>query len=128
MSTPAHDLALHLQAEGFGTFATDLFVGSEPASPDNVTTLYDTGGAAPVLFDENLRNPTIQVRVRDNDYTQAYSLQQSVFDIFNAIEQETVQGTHYVGVWLSSDIISLGRDENGRFLLTANYEIQRGYS
>ena len=124
--SPAHELALYLEAEGVGTFAEDIHVSREPASPDNVVTLYDTGGSAPANYDIELRQPTIQVRVRHTSYTDAVAKQEEIFEILNAIKTQVIGANTYLGAWMTTDILSIGRDDNDRHLLTANYQVQRG--
>lgn len=124
--SPAHELALYLQSEGVGTFGQDIHVSREPVSPGNVVTLYDTGGSAPANYDIELRQPTIQVRVRDVSYPAAQAKQEQIFGILNDIKTQAIEGSTYLGVWMTTDILSIGRDDNDRHLLTANYQVQRG--
>lgn len=126
MKSPAHDIGLFLEQKGLGTFGVELHVSREPTSPDFVTTIYDTGGPAAALVNEQLRRPTIQVRVRSHDYVEAYNRQQAVHAALavNETSFET-DDARYVGCWLTSDIVSIGRDENERHLLTANYQLER---
>lgn len=124
--SPAHDIALYLESIGLGTFGDDIHVSREPVTPEFATTLYDTGGNAPTLINEQLRNPTIQVRVRSNNYPQAYARQEAI-NAALAVDRTSFETDdyRYVGVWMTSDVISIGRDDNDRHLLTANYEIKR---
>ena len=121
MKSPAHQLALYL-----GNAGVVCGVGQEPPQPDNVVTLYDTGGAGPVLYEGQLRQPTIQVRVRNTSYPEAYNLQNDIFGILNAIVDQEIDGSQFIGCWMQSEIISIGRDDNNRHILTSNYRIERG--
>lgn len=129
MSAPSHELAIYLDAQGVGTLGGTtgwrLQANLEPSTPDQVITLYDTGGSAPRLYDDELRQPTIQVRVRGNNYADAYAKQEEVFDILNAIINQDIEDHFYVGVWMQTDIIQIGPDDNNRPRLTANYSIER---
>ena len=125
MSAPSHELAQHLADQGAGALGTDLFANQEPATPDNVMTVYDTGGQAPVLFDEELRAPTIMIRTRSYDYAEAYARQEAAWAVLNAVRGGTINQHRYIGVWLVSDIIAPGRDDNDRHILTANYQVER---
>lgn len=126
MTSPAHDIAQHLAANGFGAIGQELHISREPVAPDSVTTLYDTGGAEPVLVDENLRQPTIQIRVRGYDYAACYARHEAILEHL-AVDQTDFETTdyRYVGCWLTSDIISIGRDDDDRQRLTANYRLER---
>lgn len=129
MKAPSHDIAIYLDAQGLGDLgASDgwrLAANVEASTPDDAITVYDTGGSAPVLFDEGLKAPTIQVRVRSYDYAGAYTKQEEAFDALTAIKGKDLGNHRYVGVWLTSDIIHAGRDENDRHILTANYQVER---
>lgn len=130
MGSPAQDLAQYLADNAVGDFPSDskwsINYFSEPASPDETITLYDTGGGAPTLFDEQLRDPTVQVRVRSFSAVEVEQKHDEIFQLLNAIQNATIGGRVYLGVWLVSDVISLGRDENDRAIATANYQIKRG--
>jgi hypothetical protein len=126
MSSPAHELALFLQSKGVGTFAQTIHVSREPVSPDNVVTLYDTGGSSPLLSDHaELRENSIQVRVRNTSYPDAYNKQLEIARVFQGQEPFLQGESEYAGVWQVGDIISIGRDDSDRFLLTSNYRVVR---
>jgi hypothetical protein len=128
-TSPAHDLALYLAEQGLGTFGADvgwsINVSTEPAAPDETITLYDTGGPAPYLVDEDLRRPAVQVRVRSPLPESAYAKMDAVVRELIAPLERVLYGSRYVGVYMTSDILSIGRDENNRLRLTANFEAER---
>jgi hypothetical protein len=119
-----------LSTAGVGTVAStsgwSLQVSREPAVPDSVVTIYDTGG-----FESNakwlLDNPTVQVRVRGNvnAYPAAYAKAQEVKDILLGIQPQTRNGTDYIGIWQTSDILFLQYDESNRPILVSNWRIVR---
>lgn len=135
MKAPAHALALFLEAEGLGTFAGDsgwsINAGEEPASPDDTITIYDTPGREPLLYGEPdtganaTYRPAVQVRVRSYDYPGAYDQQEAIRALFHKQTGVDIDNTRVVGIWLTSDIQSLGRDDNNRYRLTANYRLTR---
>lgn len=125
MSSPAYDMALYLQSVGIGTFAQTIHVSREPISPDDVVTLYDTGGT-PILTDhDELREATFQVRVRSTGYLAGYQKQQDVFEAFKSFLPIDIGAYSYPGVWAVTDILAIGRDDNDRFLFTCNYRAMR---
>lgn len=130
MSSPASELATYLAAQGAGTLGGSsnwrLQANLEPTSPDSVVTVYDTGGAAPFLYDEGGRSPSIQIRTRARGPSDAYAKQEECFAILNAIKNQDIGASHYVGVWMISDIIDIGPDDNDRAIYTANYQVERG--
>lgn len=132
MRAPSHDIASHLASNGVGTLGATsgwrVNANVEASTPDDVVTVYDTGGQQPVQYDDDLRSPTVQVRTRSHDYDAAYDKQQDVFALLNAIQGVQIDDYHYVGVWLTSDILAPGRDENNRHILTSNYRVERHLS
>lgn len=129
MSTPAHDLALHLESAGLGVFGADtrwsIAVAHQPAAPEDTITLYDTTSEAPEVYDDAKRWHGLQVRARAVSYPDAYAKQDEVFAALNAIKNQTINGAYYSGVWMSTDINGIGRDESDRYILTANYDLSR---
>lgn len=128
--SPAHELSLYLASLGVGQFAGNgdwgIHVGREPVNPANAITLYDTGGPQPVNYSINLRQPTIQVRIRTTNYPVGFNKLAEIYEHLNAIATQVIGGNTYIGVRLTTDFLSIGRDDNERHLLTANYQIQRG--
>lgn len=121
MNSAAQDIADQLVALGI---VADAVVGEEPATPNNVVTIYDTGGGEPFANIE-LYEPSIQIRVRNLKYIEAYALQQEIRKALIVPTDFEINSTHYIGVWNMGDIISLGKDQNNRAVLTANYRIER---
>lgn len=125
----AYDIARHIGVQGLGQWAATsgwgIYCAEEPAAPDSVITVYDTGGRDPLLYGEDVRQPTIQVRVRSHSYLDAYAKHRAIADAMHQIFGRVIDTHFYVGVWMTGDIISLGRDGNDRYRLTANYQITR---
>jgi hypothetical protein len=128
-TSPAHDLALYLAEQGLGIFGANtswsINVGIEPVAPDETITLYDTGGPAPYLVDEDLRRPTVQVRIRSHSPPAAYAKMSDVVGALILPLARVLFESRYVGVFMTSDILSIGHDENNRLRLTANFEAER---
>lgn len=121
MNSPALDIANFLELEAVESL---VYVNEEPAIPNNCVTVYDTGGADPMVVDD-VYSPTIQVRVRNLDSQAAYAKQYQIRDILVAAKNQIINSTDYVSMWQQGDIISTGRDENNRYILTSNYRLMR---
>lgn len=121
MNSAAFDIATFLESE---TVETLCYVNEEPAEPNNCVTIYDTGGSDPLVVGD-VYQPTIQVRVRNLDSQAAYAKQYQIRDILQDAINQAINSTDYIGMWLQGDIISLGRDENSRYILTSNYRLMR---
>ena len=125
MKSPAHDLVLYLAGQGVGTWPGTLAVHVEPADPENVVTLYDTGGQGPDTDQLDLMQPTFQVRVRNKDPVANYEMQARIRDLLMLPGRIVTADSAFVMITPSSDIASLGIDDTGRFLTTLNYSAIR---
>lgn len=128
MNAPAEDIKdilENISALGF-TFATDLFVGEMPVTPDACVTIYDTGGYAPEV-DYVYERPTIQIRVRGakGEYQNGHGLAQDIRDALNGLTGYIVNSARYVGIWCEGDVMALGNDDNNRPLFTVNFRLHR---
>lgn len=125
MSSTAYEVALFLASQGVGTLGGDtgwcIGVGREPITPETAVTVYDTGGEDPDTDEQDLLRPTFQVRVRSSSYLNAYDKQEEIRDLLLPPSRFVMGSSLYVGVWMSSDVLSIGQDDNDRHLLVANY-------
>lgn len=124
--SPAHAVALYLASQGVGTFggsaSWSINVSREPVSPVDAVTLYDTGGPGPDTDDMDVFFNTFQVRVRSANYASAHSKQEQIRGLLLAHPSFLHEDVRYA-VNMETDIMHLGRDDNDRHLLTANYRV-----
>jgi hypothetical protein len=109
-------------------FGTNLFVGREPAQPDETVSIFDVVGWPPYLTfnkDEVYERPAVQVRVRSRSYVTGWNLLERIVRRLHGITQETWNGTLYSVVRCSRAPMLLDWDENARVRLIASFEIQR---
>ena len=113
MTSPAKEIADYLDTQITGlTSGTNLFIGSEPTTPSDVVTVYDSGGYAP---DQTLdgsyfiNRPTVQVRIRNNSYATGYALAETIRDTLQAVVNQTVGTTRILGVFTVSEPAHLGK-------------------
>ena len=129
MNAPSVDLKDHLEDAGLGlVFGTNLFVGEEPASPDNCVTIFDTPGfgrQTTMQRGEEYHRPSVQVRSRNNDYRAGYSALADIVDELHALGHREINGTTYEVIMCVTEPAPLGKDENGRHWWIANFDIQR---
>lgn len=120
MLPAADDVMQILDIETGFTAGTDLFVGIEPDSPNNVIVIYDTGGGAPDL--PGFRQPTVQIRSRNTNYLDGWAnINKAVQALLNVSARNVGQdNTYHSAWWLQSDIMFLERDANDRAVFTAN--------
>ena len=108
-------------------FATDLFIAREPTTPKDCVTIFDTPGAPPdiALDKSEYYYPSIQVRVRNTDYTVGWALANDIMIELHGQVQETWNGTLYTVIKATSGPALLGWDENNRAIIVVNFDIQR---
>lgn len=132
--SPAKAIATYLQSQSVGTLGATsgwaLAYSTEPDAPPNAITIFDTGGPAPDTDQQNVLRPTIQVRVRSTGnaagYDAAYAKHQAIRDLLINLSGVTMSGIRVACVSMRSDILSIGRDDNDRHVLTANYQLLSG--
>lgn len=127
--SPAHDVAVWLEDNIFGAFGADsgwcISVGTEPASPDQCITTYDTGGGMSSAS-QQLYDPTIQIRVRDYSYTSGYTKASDIRDALAVQNNDVVIGDwHYTGFFVFTDVAMIGKDDNDRCIFTFNLRLMR---
>ncbi len=126
MRSPAYSVARYLESNGFGVFGSpagwSINVASEPDTPDTAITVYDTGGETPDT-DQLDRHPTFQVRVRGPNYDDAYAKIDDIAYFLANARPGVLDGTRYAAFVITSDIASLGKDDNNRHQLTVNFRV-----
>jgi len=110
-------------------FATNLFIGKEPSTPDECATIFDTPGFPTQLTldggGDDYQYPSIQIRVRSNSYTDGWDLIQDITTALHGTSQETWNGTLYSVIMCSSGPALLDWDSNNRPRFIVNFNIQR---
>jgi len=128
MNAPSEDIKDILESiSSLGlTFGTNLFVGETPTTPDQCVCILDTGGFE---HEDNFvyERPTIQISARGDKgaYTATHELAQAVRDELHALANQTINSARYIGIWLMSDVMFVGWDDNRRPEFTANFRIHR---
>jgi len=131
MNAASIDIAAMLAAEDSLdlSLGVNIFVGREPSDPDNCVTIFDTPGGRPLTFLEpggdDYYSPTIQIRVRNNDYRIGYNLAHDIMVSLHGRAQQTWNGTLYSVVLAMADPALLDWDENGRARFVVNFDVQR---
>lgn len=125
-NSPAKDVAKYLGGQiGLAAFASvsdwGVFVALEPDQPKKCVTVYDTGGAGPLTDELDFESVEFQVRVRAENYSDAYDKQEAIKDLLLQTAPLACEDHTFAGIAMVSSIISLGRDESNCFVLTANY-------
>ena len=136
MNLPSEDIKAILVAAGLSlTFSTNLFIGLEPVAPTNCVTIYDTPGSKPnstlslagrfISKNENIYNPSIQIKVRNNSYVTGGILINQIKDVLHNLSNEVWGGTLYLLIQCNQEPFSLGPDVNGKHQWVVNFEVAR---
>lgn len=131
MNPPSEDVAAMLIADsglGIAAIGTDLFLGREPTDPDDVVTIFDTPGRPPMLTmtkGENYYYPSIQMRIRNNDYRTGMNLANDIKESLHGRGPETWNGTVYTLIRCNTEPSLLDWDDNRRARLIINFNLQR---
>lgn len=117
-------VAAQLGVEFGGVKRWGVFAHWEPDKKgdghDNVITVYGTGGDGPDT-DELDPRPTFQVRTRSVSFADGQDKQEEIRDLLILTQPFVTEHSTFVGIVATGDILPIGKDDNGRFLLTANY-------
>ena len=108
------------------TFATNLFIGREPAQPDTCVTIFDTF-EKPLLTlnDQGYYDGSVQVRVRGKDYITGWDLAHDIMVALHGKAGETWNATLYTVIYCSSGPALTDWDENNRPRFSINFNLQR---
>lgn len=129
MSSPSEDIKDILESISSLAldFATDLFIGREPANPDNTVTIFDTPGGPPDVFYNNFEYyyPSVQIRVRNNSYSSGWDLINDIKEALHGRGHETWGDFVYELIRCTTEPALLDWDEQSRVRFVVNFDIQR---
>lgn len=109
------------------TFGSTLFIGKEPASPHQCVTIYDTPGKPTALnmdSSEKYYYPSVQVRVRSDQYLTGWNLINDIKEALHGRAHETWNSCTYELIE-SSEASMLTWDDNERVIFIININLQR---
>ena len=124
------DIGNHLDAATIATqdltIGTNLFLGRLPDAPDSCVALYQTGGAAPDdqfgSAAPQVERPSVQVRVRADDYATAEALASDVWGVLVLVANQTLTSTRYLRLAVDQSPFPLERDNQDRPVFVFNLE------
>lgn len=128
MAEPLMDqeIAEYLKDQGFGDLYSDpvprlkkaIFVGEEPDDPENVITIREEAGGAPLLRLAETRSFT--VRVRNEDYEDGKILAQQIHRALQD-EEGILSGVKVARVTADTNPIYLGRNPDRQHVFTQTF-------
>lgn len=131
MADTGEDIRAYLITEGIGTSA-NIFTRFMPETPNELITIYGTGGSGPELGLGSSRiaqrRPSLQIVARGepNDNDTPFDTMESIISKMAEIVTETINGTVYhFADPLQSEPVPMGRDENKRFRVSCNFLLSK---
>lgn len=132
MNAASIDIKDMLIAESLGLefddpIARNLFIGREPAKPDNIITIFDSFGRPAQLTMDNARYeyPAVQIRVRNNDYRIGWALANDIYLSLHGRAHETWGDSLYEVIYCTGGPTLLDWDDNQRVRFIINLNLQR---
>lgn len=146
MNPVSKDVSDKLVDDGIGTFAGtsgwSINISSEPteeSAPDTCITIYDTGGPRPFTVQNRVIQPvrmdTVQIRVRSNNYLTGWDKMEEIVDAVigwgrftvdvDSSDESSELPTLYYGIFQTSDVLWLEKDEKGRNIFVVNFQAKR---
>ena len=120
-------LGAHLQTQGVGTLATNIFLTVMPDEPDACILIIEDNGVGPThTFGASsyaIERPRIRVfcRAPRNDYPAARAKAVAVRNALGAIRNQTISGVSFLSVTATSDFYSVGRDGDDRPVVAVDF-------
>jgi len=94
-----------------------VYIGSLPATPNDVVGIYNTGGFPRGLTESKIEQSTFQIRVRNASYGAGEALCSTIDELLHGHNINAVRLIKNMG-----GINDLGRDANNRAEFTMNYQ------
>ena len=125
------DVADVVSSGGAGTVGTTIFKGILPDLPDACVAVMESGGFPPVhTMNANpgtavVERPRVQIvcRAARDDYEAARTKAHDVMKLLDGLGERSVNGTTYKWIAAVQSPFLMGRDENGRVLISTNYDV-----
>ncbi len=131
MVSPAQEFSEMIEDASIGTRgsgdAWSIHTGSMPDKPDEIIASFDTGSFEPPDPKWSRDFPTVQVLVRGapEDFPNSRAKADAIKNALLGLTARTVGSNLYVGIYMLTDIIGLGRDESDRPRFSLNFRTVR---
>jgi len=123
------EIAAFLTAQGLGTKNVDMWLHVTPDEPDECLTIYEYAGEEPEFVHDDVsvdtENPRVQIAVRSAQPQVARLRAEQVYQALMTIRNEMLNGTRILRCVPVDNPALVGRDESGRFLVTANFRVKK---
>ena len=123
------ELATYLAAQSVGVSGETLFVGRLPDAPVQATAIIEYPGAPGEYIQEQPRvaieKPHVQIQCRAATYPLGRTLINTAYQAIDAIRNQTLSGTRYLGGFPIQPPFVLERDANELVVFAFNAELWR---
>lgn len=119
-ASPAQVVLALLSAEGLISSGWAGSVGSQPSSPDDFVTVYDTGANddGRLMDGPRVVHPTVQVRVRSKAYPDGWAKGRAVEAVLDSVNHRTLTvGSEVVTIKVVTvyiPLVHIGAEEKNR--------------
>lgn len=125
MNSINDDVAKYLANGGVGTLGTDVFSDRYPATPVNLVAVLDTtGNQTPSKDVAELRYPSYQVMVRDEDYPAALTKCEQIRALLHVKIGLQLEHYYVMRSHLRFEFQCIGQDGEGRWEFTATFDAE----
>lgn len=132
MNSPALDIANYLAVNGIGTLGTNLFVENTPHLPNDLVTVWNSGGSDPIVG-VDLYRPEVMILIHGGPkkYEETYAKVQSIVTLLHGVGNMEIDDSsggvpcRYLYILQSGDILRRPKDENNRFVFSVKFRMMR---
>jgi hypothetical protein len=121
MASFLENIAEYLDDQNVGTAATDIFVGVQPASPDDCVTILGGVGLPPNTNIMELEFPRFQVIVRNKDYSLGDAKLREIRALLHVKIGLQLTDFYILRCHAQQDGGPIGEDNKGRYEFSINF-------
>lgn len=101
----------------------DIWIGQIPLEYNNCIVLIQTGGIQDNTGTSNLRQPTIQVIVRNNSYIEAYTKSYDIHNVLHRTNNLELDNSNIMHIHNLQEPQEVEVDKKNRSVFSCNYHI-----
>jgi hypothetical protein len=126
MARLVENIATYLAANGIGTKATDIFIGTMPDTLDNCVMIDQTGGVQADRYLPVLK-PTVQISVRNTSFLSGLDKISAIYNLLHQKGDNLVLesgGVDVMRIDAMGEPGHLGQDDSSRHLFSCNFVVR----
>lgn len=120
------DLANYIADNTSYELQKDIWIGDMPEKYNNCIAIYQTGGVKDDTGTSNLRQPTIQILVRNKSYLEAYNISYEIHTLLHRLNNVEMTDTSIMHIHNLQEPQEIAKEEMKGFtrsLFSCNYHI-----